>query len=93
MFSFDIITGELFDSVYKVLNGNSILKDINIDLNTNMYLYIYTSDNTIIDSSNFLYNEFGLQDKNVILNKELFTVKLGTKLNYIYNNVLTLFNN
>ena len=93
MFSFDVITGELFDSVYKVLNGNSILKDINIDLNTNMYLYIYTSDNTVIDSSNFLYNEFGLQDKNVILNKELFTVKLGTKLNYIYNNVLTLFNN
>ena len=94
MFSFDIVTGELFESTYKMLNGSSILKDINISLTTEMYLYIYSTDNTIIDTSNFLYNEFGNMDEPItIINKELFNVKLGTKLDYIYNNIITLFNN
>ena len=56
-------------------------------------LYIYSTDENILDNSNFLLNEgFGkIEAKTIILTKELLNISLGIKLDYVYNNVLTIF--
>lgn len=93
-FSFNIVTGELLNGVYNILNGESVLKELKVDLISTAFLYIYSTDINISDTSNFLNGEFGKQTvKSVIFTKELLNLRFGTKLDFIYNNVLTLFTN
>lgn len=93
-FSFNIVTGELLNGVYNILNGESVLKELKVDLISTAFLYIYSTDINISDTSNFLSGEFGKQTvKSVIFTKELLNLRFGTKLDFIYNNVLTLFTN
>lgn len=93
-FSFNIVTGELLNGVYNILNGESVLKELKVDLISTAFLYIYSTDINITDTSNFLSGEFGKQTvKSVIFTKELLNLRFGTKLDFIYNNVLTLFTN
>ena len=92
MFTFNIETGILSDGVFNVTNGESILKDIKVNLENEAYIYIYSIDESIQDSSNFLISELGKQiSKSIVFTKETINIEFGTKLDYIYNNVLTIF--
>ena len=92
IFNFYINTGELSKGVFDITNGVSILKDLKVGLENNAMLYIYSTDENILDNSNFLLNEFGkIETKTIILTKELLNISLGIKLDYVYNNVLTIF--
>ena len=94
MFEFNIQTGYLYDNVINLDNGSSLLVDRTVELKTKAYMYIYSIDNTIVDSERYLTSEFGKTNEYItILTKEAIDISFGTKLDYLYNSIYNLYTN
>ena len=95
LFIFDIKTGELYKNLFELTNGAAILKDVRVKLEDLTTVYLYTTDENIIDTENYLLSEFGKINSTrvTIFNKEILDITLGIKLDYIYSNIITMFTN
>lgn len=95
MFDFNIDTGYMYNNIITLTNGVSVLVDTIVSLETKATIYLYSTDEFIIDTENYLISEFGkIVDENVtVFNKETIDINFGKKLNYVYNNVITMFTN
>lgn len=94
LFTFDIETGYLYNNLIDLVNGESLLVDRAVNLNTKANIYLYSTDENIVDSEKFLLTEFGKSlDYNIsILTKESIDINFGIKLDYLYNTMYTMYN-
>ncbi len=90
---FEIATDFFVDEVdhITILNGNSELKDLTMDLISNISLIIYTNDPNIVKTSYSVTNDI-VYDKDInimALSKETLELNLGKEFKYLWNNVST----
>ena len=93
IFKFFIESEFISDDMISVSNGVSKLYTKNIAINTQATIYIYSTDSTITDSTQFLQSEVDNPNnlELTVLTKETIDVVFGEKIQYLYNNVYNTY--
>lgn len=80
------------DGSMELLNGYSLLSHKEINLISELHLYIWTTDAKVKDSTSFLLGEIHSGNRHVtVLDKELFKIEFGKELKYIFNNMYSIY--
>lgn len=93
VFKFFISSEFIANDKISIANGVSKLFNKEVAINTYANIYIYTTDSTVTDSSQFLQTE--LDNPNeldiTVLTKESINIVFGEKIKYLYNNVYNTY--
>ena len=93
IFKFDIMSDFISKDKITIKNGVSKLFNRMISINSKALIYIYTTDDTVTDDTQFLQNELDNPNNYSIsvLTKESIDIVFGEKISYLYNNVYNAY--